>query len=59
MNDPRKILTEETPEPQQDFSRRDLTEVGGQTQACPKPQTLTETLPIEEDEDQQPRTLLG
>lgn len=59
MNDPRKILTEETPESQQDFNRRDLTEVGGHVQAQPKPQTLTETLPIEEDEDQQPRTLLG
>jgi hypothetical protein len=57
MNDPRKTLTEEIPETPQDFQDRQLTEVGGQTKA-PKP--LTETIPIEEDEeDGTRRTLLG
>jgi hypothetical protein len=57
MTDPRKTLTEEIPENPQDFKDRQLTEVGGQIQADAKP--LTEVLPIEEDQDEGPRTLLG
>ena len=58
MTDPRKVLTEEIPENPQDFSDRNLTEVGGQTKAV-QPQPLTEVLPIEEDEDGVRKTLLG
>lgn len=57
MTDPRKTLTEEIPESPQDFSDRQLTEVDGQIKASAK--TLTEDLPITEDEDDQPKTLLG
>ena len=57
MTDPRKTLTEEIPENPQDFKDRQLTEVGGQIQASAK--TLTEDLPIAEDEDDSPKTLLG
>ena len=57
MTDPRKQLTEEIPETPQDFQDRQLTEVDGKTKAV-KP--LTETLPMEEDEDEGTRkTLLG
>jgi hypothetical protein len=57
MTDPRKTLTEEIPENPTDFSDRNLTEVDGQIKASAK--TLTEDLPITEDEDDQPETLLG
>ena len=57
MTEPRKILTEETPESPQDFSARQLTEVGGVTQHSPQARVLTEDLP--EDEDAGPSTLLG
>jgi len=58
MTDPRKTLTEETPENQKDFADRGLTEVKGQIKADPS--VITETLPIEEDEeDGTRRTLLG
>jgi hypothetical protein len=57
MTDPRKTLTEEIPETPEDFSDRRLTEVDGQIKASAK--TLTEDLPIAEDEDDQPKTLLG
>lgn len=61
MTDPRKSLTEEIPETPQDFQDRQLTEVGGEIAAKP-PQPLTETIPVEEDEDEEEdgrRTLLG
>lgn len=57
MTDPRKSLTEEIPESPQDFKDRQLTEVGGQIKASAK--TITEDLPLEEDEDDSPKTLLG
>jgi len=57
MTDPRKSLTEEIPESPQDFKDRQLTEVGGEIQASAK--KLTEDLPITEDEDDAPKTLLG
>jgi len=59
MPDPRDMLTEETPESPQDFQKRQLTEVGGRVQADPTPRVLTETLPVDEDEDERPKTLLG
>jgi len=49
MTDPRKTLTEEIPETPEDFKSRQLTEVGGQVKADPS--VITETLPLEEDED--------
>lgn len=57
MTDPREVLTEETPETKEDFQKRRLTEVGGQTKASNPKRVLTEDLP----EDEQPRsgTLLG
>jgi len=57
MTDPRDMLTEETPESPEDFKKRQLTEVGGTTQADPKPRVLTEDLP--EEEEPGPETLLG
>jgi hypothetical protein len=57
MTDPRKTLTEEIPENQQDFSDRQITEVGGRIVADQKP--LTEVMPIEEDEEEGRKTLLG
>ena len=59
MPDPRDMLTEETPESPQDFKKRQLTEVGGTVQADATPRVLTETLPVTEDEDEEPTTLLG
>ena len=60
MADPRDMLTEETPESPQDFQKRQLTEVGGRIQADSTPRVLTETLPVEEDEEEdKPATLLG
>lgn len=57
MTDPRRILTEETPESQADFQQRNLTEVGGTIQTAQPQQILTEDLP--EEENTQPGTLLG
>jgi len=57
MTDPRKQLTEEIPETPQDFQDRQLTEVGGEIQADRQP--LTETEPVEEDEDGGRGLLLG
>lgn len=57
MSDPRKVLTEETPESHQDFQKRQLTEVGGSIQHNPEPRVLTEDLP--EDEEVGPQTLMG
>lgn len=57
MSDPRKILTEETPESAGDFQKRELTEVGGEIRTAPAPQVLTEDLPEEEQEG--PKSLLG
>lgn len=58
MPDPRKNLTEETPETPQDFKDRQLTEVDGEIVADRR--EITEDLPQEEDEDGQGRkTLLG
>jgi hypothetical protein len=59
MTDPRDMLTEETPENPADFRKRQLTEVGGTTHVEATPRVLTETLPVTEDEDEEPRTLLG
>ncbi len=60
MPDQRDMLTEETPESPSDFQKRQLTEVGGVTQAASDPRILTETLPVTEDEDEdEPKTLLG
>lgn len=59
MTEPKKMLTEEQPESPQDYSGRQLTEVGGATQASQPQRILTETLPTDEDEDSQPQTLLG
>jgi hypothetical protein len=56
MTDPRKSLTEETPESPQDFSDRQLTEVDGEIKADRQP--LTEDLPQEEDEDTGGRRIL-
>jgi len=50
--DPRKTLTEETPESPADLKDRNLTEVGGVLRAgAPKPRVLTE-VPFDEDEDE-------
>lgn len=57
MSDPRKILTEETPESAGDFQKRELTEVGGEIRTAPAPRVLTEDLPEEEEEG--PKTLNG
>ncbi len=57
MTDSRTSLTEEIPESPQDFEDRQLTEVDGKIQASAK--KLTEDLPITEDEDEAPKTLLG
>lgn len=57
MADPRKTLTEEIPENPQDFQDRQLTEVGGKITADAS--VITETLPIEEDEDGNSKLLLG
>jgi hypothetical protein len=58
MTDPRKQLTEEIPESPKDFSDRRLTEVGGEIVAD-KRKSLTETEPVEEDEDGGRGLLLG
>ena len=57
MTDPRKMLTEETPESPEDFKKRQLTEVGGAIQHNPQQRVLTEDLP--EDEETGPTTLTG
>jgi hypothetical protein len=57
MTDPRKTLTEEIPESPVDFQDRQLTEVGGKIKAD-QGKPLTETEPLEEDEDER-KTLLG
>jgi len=56
MTDPRKTLTEEIPENPADFQDRQLTEVGGKIKADA---VITETLPIDEDEDELQQLLLG
>jgi hypothetical protein len=56
MTDPRKTLTEEIPENPEDFKSRQLTEVDGKIKADPS--VITETLPLEEDEDEK-KLLLG
>jgi hypothetical protein len=53
------MLTEEIPESPKDFQQRQLTEVGGTVQADSSPRVLTETLPVDEDEEEGPETLLG
>ena len=58
MTDPRKMLTEETPESRQDFQKRQLTEVGGTIQHDPQPKILTEDLP-EDEETSGPQDLMG
>lgn len=55
---PKKLLTEENPETPQDFQRRQITEVGGAIQISNPQRVLTE-VPMEEDEEQGPQTLLG
>lgn len=57
MNDPRQMLTEETPESPKDFASRRLTEIDGAIQHSPQTRVLTEDLP--EDEEDAPRTLMG
>jgi len=57
--DPKKMLTEETPETTQDYASRNLTEVGGETQVSKPQRVLTEDLPQEEDEDENPKNLQG
>lgn len=57
MTEPRKILTEETPESAEDFKKRQLTEVGGEIRHDPGQRVLTEDLP--EDEEEGPKTLNG
>lgn len=58
--DPKKTLTEEIPETQEDMENRNLTEVGGELRAAaPKPQVLTEVPQVEEDEDGNSNLLLG
>lgn len=57
MTDPRDLLTEEVPESPEDFKKRQLTEVGGETRTNPGQRVLTEDLP--EDEEEGPQTLNG
>ena len=55
--DNRKNLTEETPETQQDFNKRNLTEVGGEIRVAQPQRVLTEDLP--EEDEPTPKTLEG